>query len=430
MHELPDGPFALQGRFVIPVTSDPLPDGVIAIDGERIVAVGENTSGRPPIDLGNVAILPGLVNTHTHLQFSDLESPLGAHGMLFPEWIRAVIAGRRQVDPDEAAAKSRAAMQRGALESLQHGVTTIGDIVSSTPDATVDPRYDTVADVTLFHELIGLGADRVEPLTRQITEWVGNAALTKPSWRIGVSPHAPYTVHPDLLANVCRLSAEQRIPVAMHLAESLEELELLAAHSGPFVELLRDVEAWDPSAIPRGIQPLAYLQQLAVADRALVIHGNFLTNEEIQFLAERRETMSVVYCPRTHAYFGHGKYPLSEMLDAGVNVALGTDSRASNPDLNLWEEMRFVARTHPNVSPRQILRMGTQAGAHALGLSDLVGGLAVGRRADLIIFRLPENQESEDVLESLLDSPRVLHGMLVRGGQVSAGSRWRGAGLR
>src|SRR5205823_8486807 len=138
-------------------------------------------------------------------------------------------------------------------------------------------------------------------------------------------------------------------------------------------------------------RPLDYLQTLATAHRALVIHGNYLAADEIQLLAAHRDCMSVVYCPRTHAYFGHEHYPLEAMLAAGVRVAVGTDSRASNPDLRLFEELREIARRHSAVSPEAVLQMGTLAGAEALGIAHEYGSITPGKRARLAVVTLPSN---------------------------------------
>ena len=183
----------------------------------------------------------------------------------------------------------------------------------------------------------------------------------------GISPHAPYTVSPQLLGDLIKLARRLNLPVAMHLAESGQELELLHDGAGPFQVLLEERSMWDPKAIPRNSRPLDYLRRLAAAPRAVVIHGNFLDEEDFQFLASNRDRMSLVYCPRTHAYFGHPPYPLSRALAMSVHLALGTDSRASNPDLSLLAEMRFVAAAHPAIDPQQILRLGTLACAEALG---------------------------------------------------------------
>jgi cytosine/adenosine deaminase-related metal-dependent hydrolase len=221
------------------------------------------------------------------------------------------------------------------------------------------------------------------------------AGMQATAWRPGLSPHAPYTAPPALVEAAAELSRREEVPLAMHLAESWEEIELLQSGSGPFYEFLHELAPGMPSLIPRGVRPLDYLERMAPAHRALAIHGNYLDHEEIAFVADRAKTMSVVYCPRTHAYFRHGRYPLEEMLSRGVRVALGTDSRASNPDLNLWEEMRLIAQQFPSVSPAAVLHMATQAGAAALGLEGECGVLAPGLRADLAIVPISDRQADD-----------------------------------
>jgi cytosine/adenosine deaminase-related metal-dependent hydrolase len=186
------------------------------------------------------------------------------------------------------------------------------------------------------------------------------------------------------------LARERDLPVAMHIAESIEELELLGNGVGPFQQLLEERSMWDAEAIPRRSRPLDYLRTLAETPRALVIHGNYLDEEERVFLASHAEKMSLVFCPRTHDYFGHPRYPLPELLSAGVHVALGTDSRASNPDLDLLAEMRYVANECPNIDPQTILRLGTLAGAAALGCASDVGSITPGKIANMIAVPLAE----------------------------------------
>jgi cytosine/adenosine deaminase-related metal-dependent hydrolase len=256
-------------------------------------------------------------------------------------------------------------------------------------------------------ELIGLPAERIEPLMGQARDHVATALNAR--WHAGLSPHAPYTVHPDLLQRAAQVSREFKVPLSMHLAESEEELELLRSGAGPFVELLENLDAWDPTAIAHGTSVLDYLQVLSKSHRVLAVHGNYLNRAEIEFLAARNDHMSVVFCPRTHAYFGHKDYPLAEMLSAGVNVALGTDSRASNPDLSVLEEMRYVYRHCEAVSPGDILGLGTVRGAKSLGLNDQTGVLTAGKRADLTVVQLPD-ADSDDPFELLFgNSGAVVH---------------------
>lgn len=340
----------------------------VGIEGERIVAVGSISGAMR--DLGNVAILPGLVNAHTHLELSDIARPLGALGVGMADWIRLTLRSREQRAEADA-------VKRGAAELASLGVTAVGDIVQSVELPDPPPPLDVVR----FRELIGPTPERVQVAVAAGREAVGQG--------LGLSPHAPYTVHPTLLVEAVRLSAAARAPLAFHLAESREELQLLREGTGPLRTLLDERGAWRSDLIAPKARPLDYLKVLAEAHRALVIHGNYLDEEEIAFLAQRREHMAVVYCRRTHAWFQHAPYPLARMLAAGCTVALGTDSRASAPDLSLFAEMQAAACAHPDVSREQLLAMATSGGAQALGLADRQGTIAPGRPAQLTIVSLP-----------------------------------------
>jgi len=359
----------------VPVDRPPLRDGWITIRADRIVALG---SGRPEsesVDLGDAIILPGLVNAHTHLEFSDLEAPLGFPGQPLPNWIRAVLAWRRGAPPREPA------IAAGLAESAAAGVTLLADIVQPTERASL--RCEPPLQLVGLLELLGLGEERRRQLEALAAEHLadpGLAAHVLP----GLSPHAPYSTHPDLVAAAVRVAGDK--PVAMHLAESREELELLATGEGPFRALLEDLGVWAPQVFAGGRRVFDYLQRLAAAPRSLVIHGNYLSDDEIAFVASHAERMSVVYCPRTHEYFGHEPYPLARMLAAGVSVAVGTDSRASNPNLNLLGELQAIHRLHPQLAPGQIMELGTLAGARALGLEAEQGSLTPGKLANLAVL--------------------------------------------
>jgi cytosine/adenosine deaminase-related metal-dependent hydrolase len=315
---------SIKARVVFPVDRPPIANGVVTIDGRRIVEVGTTAAANEVLDLGSTAILPGLVNSHTHLEFSYLEQPLGQPGMSLPEWIRLVIAERGRKDESHGGL-----LLWGLLESRTAGVSTIGDIATSKGNLS-----NGVIDATYFHEVIGfslaraqsalsavLGKSELDP--RLLAFRTGHSDFDT---RHGISPHAPYTVSPQLLYELVVLARQRSMPMAMHLAESHEEIELLRKGSGPFQELLEERSMWDPKVIPRDTRALDYLRLLADAPRTLVIHGNYLDEEELAYLAVNRARMSLVYCPRTHAYFDHESYPLAKALAAGVRIALGTDS--------------------------------------------------------------------------------------------------------
>ena len=392
---------ALRARWVFPVDRPPLRDGVVRVANGQILSVETYRPGEAVQDLGNVALLPGLINAHTHLEFSLLEWPLGKPGMRFADWIGEVVAFRRQLAEEgtDLATYSRNATAAGLRESAEAGVAGLGEIATAHWPAAC---FDNCSDIqgTVFLELLGLAPERVEPLLLAAEQHISTGKDSP--FRRGLSPHAPYTVHPDLLRKVCDLSARKQFPLAMHLAESLEELELLRSHSGPLVERLKELSAWHAGSLPRGIRPLDYLEMLAAAHQVLVVHGNFLTHDEMDFIAARREKMTVVYCPRTQAYFPHGTYPLAEMLACGVRVAFGTDSRASNPDLSILSELRHIARHHPALAPEEILKMGTLQGAEGLQLDHQLGSLSPGKQASFAVVPLPET--GNDPYEMLLRS--------------------------
>jgi cytosine/adenosine deaminase-related metal-dependent hydrolase len=363
-------PFSLQARVVFPVDQPPVEFGVVTIDDGRIVEVGTETYGKNVTDLGSVALLPGFVNAHTHLEFSYFDRPLGQPGMSLVDWIRLVIAERARNKQSTSAS-----LARGLDESHRAGVTMIGDISTS---AEMLP-----GDITYYHEVIGFSRARADSVAQALTDRFRDPAKTLAT-RHGISPHAPYTVSPTLLKKLVAIAGRNYFPMAMHLAESRDELQLLYDGTGPFKLLLEERSMWDEGAIPLKSRPIDYLRMLAGAPRALVIHGNYLDQEELKFIGANRNRMTLVYCPRTHAYFFHTPYPLGQALAAGVRVALGTDSRASNPDLSLLEEMRQVARTHPHVDLHEVLRMGTLNGAEAIAPNHRGGTIARGSRANLV----------------------------------------------
>ncbi len=395
---LTDTTATYRARWLFPVDRPPIKNGVVGVTNGRITSVRTFKLGDAVTDLGDVALLPGFINAHAHLEFSLLKEPLGQAGMPFADWIGEVVAYRRGLATSgtDLADDVRRATEAGLRESSDTETAAIGEIATAHWPADC---FETCNEIrgTVFLELLGLAPERIEPLFHSAVQHV--AADRQSSFRRGLSPHAPYTVHPDLLRRVCQLSDEKQIPLAMHLAESTAELELLRSQCGPLVERLKELGAWHSGSVPRGLRPLDYLDMLSAAHQVLVIHGNFLVREEMDFIAARRDRMTVVYCPRTQAYFPHGEYPLAEMFACGVRVAVGTDSRASNPDLSILSELRHIARHHPAIEPEEILKLGTLCSAEALGLAEQLGTLSPGKLAAFALAPLSEAES--DPYESL-----------------------------
>ncbi|EMI21236.1 amidohydrolase [Rhodopirellula maiorica SM1] len=330
------------------------------MDRQQIVEVGQGPPPADAEDLGDVALLPSLVNAHTHLEFSDCETPIGEPGVALYQWVGQVIAARQSATIDAKAA----AINKGLTESLDAGVSLIGEIATLPSEYPSHPRFSRHGqspELVTFAETIGLSPQR----GNERFELTEHHVHTQPS--AGISPHAPYSTSRPLIQRCVQLACQSRRPLAMHVAESPAERELLSSGSGPFAETLKQLGVWDASLFPWGAQPFAWLiDLLAKVPRGLLVHGNDFQRNEIEAIA-KHPSLSVVYCPQTHHFFRYEPHPVAEMLDRGIRVALGTDSRASNPDLNLWREIQFLLKHRPDIDPEQVLAMGTINGADAMG---------------------------------------------------------------
>lgn len=384
----------LRARLVVPITAPPIRNGCVEVRGDRIVAV----HSRPPpgaVDLGDVALLPGLINAHTHLEFSDLERPLGPPGP-FTAWLIAVIENRRGklagLDPAEAARRKAEVVRHGLRECAQSGTAVIGEITTSGWASL--PNDADGPEIVAFHEVLG-GIARAEQVlgdaARQVTQWKRRERIHP-----GFSPHAPYSIHPAIFRQIVRMAFSSKIPLAMHLAETRAERQLLTDGTGEFVNFLTSLGVWDPQALSPNTSLIGYLDQLALAPRGLVVHGNYLTDDEIECL-QKHGHLSVVYCPRTHAYFQHTPHPWRQMLAKGIRVVLGTDSRASNPDLSVWREARFLSQRCPDISPETLLRMLTIDGATALGVEQDFGSIEPGKRARFAMVPLSRGESLDEL---------------------------------
>ncbi len=362
----------LRARWILPIASPPIENGLIEIAGGRIVSVGRVSPDTiVSHDLGDVAILPGLANAHTHLEFSDLLRPIGHAGMELADWIVEVVHSRAARN-DVAADSARIAIEQGAAEAAGSGTVLVGEI-ATTPWLSSSANLEILS----YAEVLGLSPARADERFLAAVHHVASYPCSS-----GISPHAPYSVPPELIKACVNQAIKTRRPLAMHVAESPAERELLQHGSGPFARSLSSLGLDVASHFPWSISsPLDWLvEELSRAPAASMIHGNDFRDEEIAKIA-RYPSLSVVYCPRTHAYFAHAPHPVADLLAAGVNVALGTDSRASNPDLELWREARHLLNHRQDLAPASVLEMATRAGAIAMQRDAQYGTLLPGRNA-------------------------------------------------
>jgi cytosine/adenosine deaminase-related metal-dependent hydrolase len=404
----PGAPFSVSARWILPVSSPPLAGGAVEIDASgRVLAVHR----QPPVgthDLGAVALVPGLVNAHTHLEFSELAEPLQP-AQPFAAWLRALVAYRRQ------RGDAQRAIRAGLSQSRTCGTIAVGDIdTRGKPDqySAADPGQDLAqrpAHVVAFRELLGLDPATVALQTGTAAEFLDHPSTMSSQGVVrGLSPHAPYTVHPRLLDSAISLALNARAPLTMHLAETRAELECLAAGTGDLVEMLTAAGIWQGPLYPPGTRPLDFLRRLAPLPRVAIAHGNYLAEDELDFLAVR-PNFTLVYCPRTHAFFGHRDHPWQKLAERGAVVAIGTDGRCSNPDLSVWGELQFLRRNFPPADAAQLLRMGTLHGAIALGLADRLGTIEPGKSPGLAVIRLGQVGETDPYDELFHENSHVVN---------------------
>ncbi|MEO6435716.1 MAG: amidohydrolase family protein, partial [Tepidisphaeraceae bacterium] len=368
----------------------------------RIVAVGDaKTLARAHgdaelTDLGPSVILPGLVNAHTHLELSGCNAgdwPGGSFG----DWILSLPRriGRQSDRPaEEIFAK---AVNKGIKQCVRFGATAIGDISQQMQVSRTILRDAPIRSVS-FGEVIGLAGNRtryLELLPRAIDRSLENNRM-----RIGLTPHAPYTVDLPGYRECLDLGRSHRLPLATHLAETPAEREFLENHQGEFRQIWETLGHWQDGVETFRGSPVRFAHAIGLLDyeSTLLAHVNYCDDEELEILA--RGQASVVYCPRTHRYFGHPPHRWREMLDRGINVVVGTDSCASSPDLNLVDDLRLMHEIGPDFPVDQLWRMATLRAATALGWETEIGSLEPGKSADFVAFEVDSDQPLTEILES------------------------------
>jgi cytosine/adenosine deaminase-related metal-dependent hydrolase len=383
-----------RAAWVVPITGLPRRDAWIAVSNGLITAVGDGPiapqlSTSREVDLGHVALLPGLINAHTHLELSWLRGRVPPAPSL-PLWVRSLLRARAAGDDGGAV--------EGALdEAVGTGTAAIGDISNTL--LSTGPLAARAIPAVVFHETLGFDpADASERAAATRTRL--QALALPPSLRVRMAPHAPYSTSAALirlLANESRFSTWPT--TSIHVAESPEEVEFLEKGGGAWDALLRDLGVPHGAWHPPGRRPVDYLDTLGVwRPGALAVHCVQVTAAELDLLVARDVT--VVTCPRSNVWVGVGAPPVKRFVASGVRVALGTDSLASVGDLNLFSELQSLRELAPDVPARTFLEWATINGARALGLDAEWGALQPGHRARFLAVDLL--RPTFDVEETLL----------------------------
>lgn len=386
----------LRARIVLPVSKPPIEDGAVRISGGRITFAGRwkdvPSSERTEVfDLGEVILLPGLINAHCHLDYTHMAG-LIPQPRDFSHWIKSIVALKGSWSAEEF----KASWLTGAEALLRGGVTTVAD-VEALPELIPALWQTTPLRVISFRELIHFRDPRGarEMVNKAVAEW---ANLPDTSDRVGLSPHAPYTTSAELLRVAAQEARRRRWRLTTHVAESEAEYEMFVSRCGLLHEWLKSQRDMSDCGLGSPVQHLDRCGYLG--EDLLAVHANYLWMGDADLLARHR--VSVVHCPRSHAYFGHRRFPREQLVETGVNVCLGTDSMAtviiepgSLTELSLFSEMRALAGQLRAPSPEFIVNMATLNGARALGWQGELGELVPGARADLIT--IPFNETPQDV---------------------------------
>jgi 5-methylthioadenosine/S-adenosylhomocysteine deaminase len=373
-------------RWVLPITQPPVENGTVVESDGLITYVGPR-AGAPPGDdyeLGDALLLPGLINTHTHLELTAMRGFL--EDCRFTTWIDKLRQSRNDILSEEMLLDSA---RFGIVEGLEAGITTYADTCSS--GVVMRAMRELGVRGIMYQEVFGPDPSQADVAMRELEDRIAKLQLEQTDLvTLGVSPHAPYTVSDRLYQAAAEFANSRRLPLAMHIAESEAEYDIVAKGGGDFAD------RWQRrgiAAIRRARSPIELLETPGALERGpLLIHCVRVDDADIEIMARHR--CSVAHCPASNAKFGHGIAPLLPLVAAGIRVGIGSDSVASNNRMDILDEARLAVlihraatRRHDAFGAHQALELATIGGARALGIESRVGSLEPGKDADLAAFR-------------------------------------------
>jgi cytosine/adenosine deaminase-related metal-dependent hydrolase len=404
----------LRARVVVPVSQPPIDNGAVFVSGQRIRAVGPwrelRKLGGPVTDLGAVALLPGLINAHCHLDYTGMAGEFPPPRR-FTDWIKQITTAKGLWTDEDFAVS----WQQGADMLLRTGTTTVGDIEAL--PGLLPAQWDrTPLRVFSFLEMTGIRSRRAPKAV--LDEALAHVTRLKhPRCRAWLSPHAPYSTLPELLKLTTHTARRRRWRVTTHVAESDQEFEMFAHAQGEMHDWLKRNERNNADC---GLgSPVQHLERCGALNSSLLaIHVNYLAPGDARRLGQRG--VHVVHCPRSHAFFRHQAFPYEALTAAGVNLSLATDSLASveqphrqTIELNLFTEMAAFAQRFPHVPAEHMLRLVTINPARALGHAGKLGELRPGARADLIA--VPLKTRREEIFPALVHHSGSVHASMIDG---------------
>lgn len=382
----------LTARYVLPVSTPHIENGAVLVRGDSIVEIGDADTLKAAHpeeevrDFGLSALLPGFVDLHTHLEYSTMRGLVD--DLPYSQWKLQLMSLEQRLDAqdwDDSA-------HLGAMEALRSGITTVVDITESGASA----RAAVAAGLrgVIFREVATMDKRRIpdvmDAARTDIAAWkeIADPELVN----VGISPHAPYSCHPELFRAAADLAIAEGLPISTHLAGSRDEYDFVKYGSSRLAIDYRDqADGHDVGWLPTGVSPVRYVLQWGLFDApdVLAVHCTQVDSADIEVLADR--DVAIAYCPRCNAKLGMGIAPLSEFLSRGIRVGIGTDSPASNNTMDIFEEMRIGILLQRSLQgheqffiARQFVKLATLDAARAMRLDGLVGSLEPGKKADIV----------------------------------------------
>lgn len=404
--------WVVSADWVLPISSGPIQDGAVLLEGEIIQEVGPRQvlqskyAEIPHRHFSSAVLLPGFVNAHTHTVYTALRGKIAAN--YFASWLKQMVqvARENQIGLREMAASCR----QGIEEGLRSGVTTFADIGPS--ETALEAMVEKGVRGIFYLEVFSFAEKNEKNLARRTLSRIEKIQKSlPPRLKMGVSPHSPYTASPKFLRELSAACAAKKIPFTLHLAESPDEKTFFQKGDGPLAQIFPGRE----NLIPRAASSVKYLEDLGVLSPPLLAaHCVDVDTDDRQLLAQRG--VRIASCPTSNARLQVGAAPLPEFLQAGIPVGLGTDSAASSDTQSFFATLRDAVRL-TGCTPEQALEIATLGGARALGLDSQIGSLAPGKLADLIVIHLPD---LDDPINSLIThgSPERIELVMIGGSVI------------
>jgi len=390
--------YLIRAKWIFPILSQPILDGAVEIKNKKIINVGKfkevskEAILAKTIDFGETIILPALVNAHTHLELSALRFKISPSSGDFISWVKNVIKLKENLSLVEIKESAKAVL----YHFWKEGIGIVGDVGNTA--LTLDLLCNSTFYGYFFHEVISFkGGYNLKEI---------QVKSPSPNFKITYSAHAPYSVSPLLLQAIKSYNKKRKKLFCIHCAESIEEIKFLEKGEGPLLEFLKERGQWNENFVPPRVSPIKYLNSLKLLDEdTLLVHVIHIDEKDLEILKNTKPKICI--CLKSNLFIGVGIPRLKELLSAGLDVCIGTDSLASNDQISIWEEMKTIYTYYPDISPEEILKIATFKGAKVLGF-DKMGAILAGYNPNMLVVEIRDylKEKPEETIRSLINTEK------------------------